>query len=373
MRSTPGSGERDNGLPVVNRKPSETEQRFLEVFKGTPAPGAIIRIRDQQYRAVNDAWVRTFGHKRKDVIGKTGAEFRFWQNMDDVAPIWKRILAGHSIEALETRLRTKGGKVVNALLYAERFELSNEPYLFASIIDITERKRMEEALRVANQQLRILSRRRGQVQEEERRLLSRELHDQVGQLLTAAKINVQSARSATKARETRAKLAKTARILENVLEQARQISFALRPSILDDLGLAPAIRSMLTQIARTTGITAKFVADADLRRADGESEIACYRVAAEAVTNAVRHAKPRKITIEMHNADGGIRLQVRDNGSGFQIEKMERAPIRDRLGVIGMRERATAVGGSLEISSELGKGTEVTADFPLSSAPDSSP
>ncbi len=366
----PGNDERERG-PVLNRVPSETERRFLELFKGTPAPGAIIRVADRQHRAVNDAFVQTFGHKRKEVIGKTGAELGIWLDEEETKRLWNAVLAGRSVEAFETQLHTKAGKLVHVLLYAERFELNKEPYVIASIIDITERKRMEEALRVANQQLRVLSRRSGQVQEEERKRLSRELHDHVGQLVTAAKINVQSARGATKAREARAKLGKTARILNDVLEQTRQISFALRPSILDDLGLAPAIRSMLNQAARASGITANFSSDSDLPRADGESEIACYRVATEAVTNAVRHARARQITIEMHNAESAIQLLVRDDGAGFEMRKMERTPVRDRLGVIGMRERATAVGGTFEINSKPGMGTEVTAEFPLSSAPDS--
>jgi PAS domain S-box-containing protein len=369
-RMIPGYDERATGS-VIDRAPSQTERRFLELFKGTPAPGVIIRVSDRQHRAVNDAFVQTFGHKRKDVIGKTGRELGIWQDERETDRLWKKVLAGRSVEAFETQLHTKAGKVVDVLLYAERFELNKEPYVIASIIDITERKRMEEALRVANQQLRVLSRRRGQVQEEERKRLSRELHDHVGQLVTAAKINVQSARGETEGRDARAKLSKTARILENVLEQTRQISFALRPSILDDIGLAPAIRSMLNQAARATGITVNFIADSTLSRADGESEIACYRVATEAVTNVVRHAKAREITIEMHNADSAIQLVVRDNGTGFEMRRMERAPVRDRLGVIGMRERATAVGGSFEINSKPGMGTEVTAEFPLSSAPDS--
>src|SRR3954471_11555444 len=186
-----GNGKRETGLRGINRALSEHEQRFLEVFKGTPAPGAILRVCDRQYRAVNDAFVQTFGHKRRDVIGKTGVELGIWQDEGETARLWKKVLTGRSVEPFETQLRTKTGKVVDVLLYTETFKLSKEPYVIASIIDITERKRMEEALRVANQQLRILSRRRGQVQEEERRLLSRELHDQVGQLLTAAKINVQ--------------------------------------------------------------------------------------------------------------------------------------------------------------------------------------
>jgi len=156
-----------------------------------------------------------------------------------------------------------------------------------------------------------------------------------------------------------------------VLKQTRQISFALRPSVLDDLGLAPAISSMLAETARATGITGEFVAAPDLRRADEESETACYRVAAEAVINAVHHANPRKIAIELRNLDNSIRLHVRDDGSGFELQKIERAADRDRLGVLGMRERAFAVGGSFAISSQPGKGTEVLADFPISVAPDS--
>jgi signal transduction histidine kinase len=230
---------------------------------------------------------------------------------------------------------------------------------------------MEEALRATNQQLRALSRHRGQIQEEERRRLARELHDQVGQLVTAAKINVQSARKATNIADARENLAETARILDDVLEQTRQISFALRPSVLDDLGLAPAISSMLAETARATGITAEFVAAPDLRQADAESETACYRVAAEAVINAIHHAKPRTIAVELRNLDNSIRLHVRDDGSGFEMQKIERAADRDRLGLIGMRERAVAVGGSFAINSKPGKGTEVMADFPISAAPDS--
>ena len=367
---TPGNGGRDPRLPAGKRAPSKSERRVLQIFEATPAPAVIVRVRDGRYKVVNTAFLQTFGYTRKEVAAKTGGELGIWRDEETAARLWKRTVAGRSVEGFETQLHTKAGKVVDVLLYVDAIELDEERCLIASIIDITERKRMEEALRVANQQLRILSRRRGQVQEEERKRLSRELHDHVGQLVTAAKINVQSARGATKAREARAKLGKTARILNDVLEQTRQISFALRPSILDDLGLAPAIRSMLTEAGRATGIAATFFADSELRRADGESEIACYRVATEAVTNAVRHAKPRTIAIEMHNAGDAIRLVVRDYGSGFAMPKMERASVRDRLGVVGMRERATAVGGSFEINSRPGKGTEVTADFPLSSAPD---
>ncbi|MGH8102585.1 MAG: sensor histidine kinase, partial [Chthoniobacterales bacterium] len=236
--------------------------------------------------------------------------------------------------------------------------------------DITERKNAEQALEEANRRLRILSRRRVQVQEEERRRLARELHDQIGQLLTAAKINVQSGRALSEDSALNSKLVDTVRILESVLQQVRKISFALRPPVLDDLGLAPALRWMLSETAGSVGLAAEFFADSNLHRADAESETACYRVAVEAVTNSIRHAGAHKITMELRNVDHNIELRVRDDGRGFDVSKIECAPERDRLGLSGMRERTFAVGGRFEIKSEPGKGTVVVASFPLSSPPD---
>ncbi|MGH8094487.1 MAG: PAS domain S-box protein [Chthoniobacterales bacterium] len=237
--------------------------------------------------------------------------------------------------------------------------------------DITEQKNAEQALAEANRRLRILSRRRVQIQEEERRRLARELHDQIGQLLTAAKINVQSGQALSKDSGLNSKLADTVGILESVLQQVRKISFALRPPVLDDLGLAPALRWMLSETAGSAGLAAEFFADSNLHRADAESETACYRVAVEAVTNSISHAGAHKITMELRNVDHSIVLRVRDDGQGFDAAKIQRAAVRDQLGLSGMRERTFAVGGHFEIQSEPGKGTEVVARFPLSAAPDS--
>jgi signal transduction histidine kinase len=236
--------------------------------------------------------------------------------------------------------------------------------------DIEDRKRAEEASRQANDRLRILSRRRVQVQEEERQRLARELHDQVGQLLTAAKIDVQSASILSGDSALNSKLIGAARILETVLQDIRKISFALRPPVLDDLGLAPALRWMLSDLASSAGLKVEFVADSNLPRGDAESETACYRVAVEAVTNSIRHAHAQKIVMELHSIGHSIQLRVCDDGRGFNVAKIERAAERERLGLSGMRERAFAVGGQFEIKSAPGEGTEVIARFPFSSAPE---
>ena len=192
---TPGNGGRDPRLPAGKRAPSKSERRVLQIFEATPAPAVIVRVRDGRYKVVNSAFLQTFGYTRKEVAAKTGGELGIWRDEQTAARLWKRTVAGRSVEGFETQLHTKAGKVVDVLLYVDAIELDDDRCLIASIIDITERKRMEEALRVANQQLRILSRRRGQVQEEERKRLSRELHDHVGQLVTACAGAVVTARA----------------------------------------------------------------------------------------------------------------------------------------------------------------------------------
>jgi two-component system sensor histidine kinase UhpB len=242
---------------------------------------------------------------------------------------------------------------------------------FAGIAeDITENEEADEALRRANRQLRILSRRRIEVQEDERRRLSRELHDQIGQLLTAGNINLQSARKAKDRRSIMKKLDETIAILDQILQQVRQISFEIRPPVLDDLGLAPALRWMVDDAAARAGISAQFLADPNLKRADVESETACYRVGLEAVSNVMRHAQAKKVWVQLRNAGNALELIVRDNGVGFDVADAAKRVRRDRLGLVGMRDRAMAVGGQFECNSTPGRGTELRASFPISSALD---
>jgi PAS domain S-box-containing protein len=233
--------------------------------------------------------------------------------------------------------------------------------------DITETKQAEQALNRASRQLRNLSRRRVQVEEEERRHLARELHDHVGQLITAGSMNLQFLRRTRDRRATTGKLDETIAIFNQVLEQVRQISFDIRPPVLDDLGLAPATRWMLDDATKRAGLASEFFADPNLKRGEAENETSCYRVAQEAVLNVVRHAHARKIWLELRNDGDALQLVVRDDGIGFDVAAAEKRVGRDRLGLVGMHERATALGGKFECESTPGRGTEVRAFFPVSS------
>jgi len=210
---------------------------------------------------------------------------------------------------------------------------------FGSSIDIEDRKRAEKNLEEAHRQLKILSRRRVKVQEEERRHLARELHDEIGQALTAAKINLQAAMEESDPAKSK-RIHETAAILERLLGQVRQISLNLRPAV-------------------------RFSAKNMPENLDPEIQTTCFRIAQEAITNAVRHARSAQIRVELSHENGNLRLQIRDNGRGFDAES-EQAQTTG-LGLVGMKERAALVGGRARITAPRGKGTTVDVTLPLTS------
>jgi PAS domain S-box-containing protein len=228
--------------------------------------------------------------------------------------------------------------------------------------DITERKQAAKKLEEANHQLRLLSRRLFHVQEEERRHLARELHDEIGQALTAAKINLQSV-TVNDDGATSARLQETSAILDRLLGQVREISIDLRPSMLDDLGLVPALRSLLDQQGRRASVAVRFSAENMPEDLAPEIQTTCFRMAQEAITNALRHANPTRVDVDLRRDNGDLRLVIRDNGKGFDVKSAQAQAVG--LGLIGIKERAALVGGRARIVSSSGKGTTIEVSLPL--------
>jgi two-component system sensor histidine kinase UhpB len=233
--------------------------------------------------------------------------------------------------------------------------------------DITERKRAAKELEKANHQLRFLSRRLFHLQEEERHHLARELHDEVGQALTAAKINLQAAMKETDGAKSK-RIDETAAILEKLLGQVRQISVDLRPSTLDDLGLVPALRSLLDQQGRRASVAVHFSAKDVPENLNPEIQTTCFRIAQEAITNALRHANATRIDVDLARENGSLRLRVRDNGRGFDAESAQAQTAG--LGLIGIKERAALVDAQAKVVSSPNKGTTVEVSLPLTFPPE---
>jgi signal transduction histidine kinase len=235
-----------------------------------------------------------------------------------------------------------------------------------------ERTRLEErvaqrtrALAGANQRLKQLSGRLIEAQEDERRHIARELHDETGQALTALRMNLEAIRTGSDPHPIDAKVLESIDIVDRLLEQVRNLSLNLHPAVLDDFGLPAALRCYSRRLAQRGGLDLELGIDEFAERPPPAIEAACFRVAQEALTNVVRHARARHITVELRSESAAVRLRVRDDGVGFDAGAAPGDGPADRhLGLLGMRERVALAGGEIAITSRLGGGTEIVASFP---------
>ena len=236
--------------------------------------------------------------------------------------------------------------------------------------DITDRKSAEkerekliDQLRNAREIQQLLSARLLEEQENERRMIARELHDEVGQALTALKINLQTVQ---RKNNNGLELAESIALVELTLEQVRAISLNLPPKLLDDLGLAPALRWLLDQQGKQAGFNTAFISSLEEERLPPSLEISCFRVAQEALTNIMRHSKAKNVKMMLSLVDQELNLTITDDGRGFLVEEAyARSRQGSSLGLIGMQERTVLVGGRMEIESMSELGTVIHASFPL--------
>lgn len=227
----------------------------------------------------------------------------------------------------------------------------------------------QRALEFSQERLRALSRRLLEVQEDERGRLARELHDDVGQALTALKIQVESLAKVTPRQRLR-RIEECVETIRHALDRVRQLALTLRPPQLDDLGLVSALRSHLDRQASLGRLEPHFDAGALPEHLPPEVETACFRVAQEAINNVLRHAHARNLWLSLSAGNGRLQLAVRDDGHGFDAEAArQRSAAGASLGLTGMEERAALTGGALELRTGAGQGTLLLATFPLERAP----
>ncbi|MEA3210297.1 MAG: hypothetical protein QOE70_3354 [Chthoniobacter sp.] len=231
--------------------------------------------------------------------------------------------------------------------------------------DVTERKTAERQIEHFADLFQALSHHLLNIQEEERRHLARELHDEIGQSLTAAKLNLKIIAPEVSPAVAR-RLEDSIQVLDRLLAQVRQLSLDLRPPLLDELGLVPALRWLADQQAQRAGVRVAFTANEEGVEMDPATRTACFRVAQEALTNAIRHARAGTVTVELRAEPDRVWLIVQDDGVGFDhVAMQQRAGRGASVGLLSMNERVSLLGGELEVNSGPGRGTEIRAWLPL--------
>jgi signal transduction histidine kinase len=269
-------------------------------------------------------------------------------------------------------------KVMLATLTERTVELakSNEELQREIVI----RRSVEDSLRISElttsqllkksrqmqDELRQLSRRLIMAQEEERRRISRDLHDVIAQSLTGINLRLSALKTQTMedARDLHKKIAATQRLVEKSVAIVHRFARDLRPALLDDLGLIPALEVYLKGFMEETGIRASLRAFAGLEKLRSETRTVLYRVVQEALVNVSKHAKASEVKVHLHDEAGTICLDIIDNGRGFAVEGVRQGRGSKRLGLLGMRERVAMVGGSLAVESAPGASTSLHIRIP---------
>ncbi len=375
----------------------ESEVRYRRLYHHTPAMLHSIDI-NGRIVSVSDYWSEVMGYRREDVIGRRLTAF-FSEESRRYAEetVFPEFFKTGFVKDVPYQFKKKDSQTIDVLLsaIADRDEQGKIIRTLAVSIDVTERKRAEEALKLAKEelsryskdlerqvqsrtreihsnitalkkaqdQLRRLSAGIMAGQEKERSAIARELHDELGQVLTALRMD--SVWLQERLKESDAEASQRAltmcQLIDKNIEDVRGMAFRLRPGVLDDLGLVDALDWYTTDFERRTEITCVFEYDTVPPLSETVAT-AAYRITQEAITNVARHASASRVDVVLKSRNSTLTLAIADDGRGFNpLELSDSAG----LGVAGMRERASLVGGSLEVYSQPGKGCRVLFEVPI--------
>jgi PAS domain S-box-containing protein len=248
--------------------------------------------------------------------------------------------------------------------------------------EIVQRQKVEEALKKSEshyaqlfeqsrhmqEQLRHLSHQLLLTQEEERKRISRELHDEIVQTLVGINVHLASLKvvGSLNLKDLRKKIARTQRLVEKSVTIVHRFARELRPTVLDDLGLIPALQSFIKDFIKRTKIHVHFKAYAEVEQLNNAQRTVLYRVAQSALANVHKHAKATDVKVNIRKLQSSIRLEIHDNGKSFDMERVLFAKRHKRLGLLGSRERVEMVGGKFGVQSAPGQGTTISAEIPIS-------
>jgi PAS domain S-box-containing protein len=329
-----------------------------ELFEQAPQAIALLDV-DNRVVRVNREFTRVFGYTPRETLDRRLSELIVPAEPGQEFQTYPELVSGRTRVDAEAVRQRKDGSPLHVLVVSVPVSIpGGQIVVYAMYRDITERKAAEIALQA-------LSSRLLEVQETERQHLARELHDEIGQLLTGLRLLLRlNGDSPADSLKTRLDQART--IVDDLLARVQTLSFDLRPADLDLLGLLPALLGLFERYTAQTGVLVKFKHQGVERRFAPAVEIGAYRVVQEASTNAARHAGVAAIAVRVWTEGKMLNLQIEDRGCGFDPEVALRAPRSS--GLIGMQERIVLLGGRMTIDSSLGAGTTITAELPLDEA-----
>ncbi len=394
-------------LDITGRRTAQEEMlvsevRYRRLFEA--AHDGILIIIDPVTSRIIDAnpfMTRLLGYSCDQLIGKELFEIGILEDEAASRRMFRKLKISHQVRYEDLPLESQAGRRQQVEVIANLYQEAGRSVIQCHIRDITARKlaedmssrnvklnreiarrqKVEEALRAHREeqsrllqqsrsqqrQLRDFSRRILNVQEDEQKRISRELHDVVLQALVGINVHLTVLNRGVAASPAtfRRQISKTQLLVKNAVGIVRDFACQLRPSMLDDLGLIPALQTYVKQISTNTGMRVSFKASPEIEQSTTRVRTALYRIAEGALTNIARHSKASHVEVRIKSLAKVIRMTIKDNGKGFQVTVNAGSRKKNRLGLIGMRERAEMVGGSFEVESAPGGPTVVKVEIPV--------
>jgi two-component system sensor histidine kinase UhpB len=362
---------------ITDRKRTEealrqSETRYRTLFES--AQDAIFLMQGDIFLDCNPPTLRLFGCRAEEIVGQTPWRFSPPTQPDGRVSIEAAgekiaaVLAG-APQRFEWRHCRLDGSEFDSEVSLNRLYLGEQPFILAIVRDITTRKLAERRLQQSRAQLRSLSSRLQSLQEEERTRIAREIHDHLGQLLTALKLDLRLLErklsrqtGETGQPEWQTTVDSARQLTDESIRSVQKIASELRPGVLDRLGLAPAIEAESQAFQSRTGTFCESNVPEEMGEIPQSHATAMFRIFQEILTNVTRHAHAKSVCVRLTREPDGLRLEVSDDGVGIRQEDLDNPK---SLGILGMQERVAILGGAIDFARNGGRGTAVTVRIPL--------
>jgi PAS domain S-box-containing protein len=343
------------------------QARIESIFRS--APVGIGEIVNRVFTMVNDRFCEILGYSAEELLGQsTRMLYLTDADWEDVGRKYNEQFRGAGVATFEARYRRKDGRIIDVLVGGSSI-VRGDPYagVTFTVMDVTEAKSARRSLDEAYEKLKMLSGMLLNAQETERRHLSGELHDEIGQALTAVKMKLHGlGKRIANGIAAQEDVASAIEIADIALSQVRDLSVNLRPPQLELLGLEATLQWLLNRQAELAGLRVHFNADLNAAARTAQADITCFRVAQEALTNVIRHAHATNLWVDVADGPEFIELHIKDDGIGFDPEATRARVARGgSIGLLSMEERVTLQGGAFELASRPNGGTEIRARIPL--------
>ncbi|HEY6502930.1 MAG TPA: PAS domain S-box protein [Chitinophagaceae bacterium] len=360
------------GVDITEQKEAErqlriSEQKYKLLFFSNPRPMFMLSLPDYKLIEVNSSAVMQYGYTREEFLQLSAFDLRPEEDHDKFKARIAKGLQGIQHAGI-WRHKKKDGTIIYVDVTTHDIFYEDRPARLVLADDVTERHAAEEKLKESYDSIRKLTEHLQQVREEERTHIAREIHDELGQQLTVLKMDIAwlNKKIETGDQQVKEKIKDLFSMIDTTVKTVRRIAAELRPSLLDDLGLIPAMEWHLEEFEKRSGIRTGFSKPQTNHQLSDDVKIGLFRIFQESLTNVARHSKAREVNVSLEENDKKVILTIADDGLGFSQENESKRT----LGILGMKERTLMLGGEYTITGIRGKGTTVFVSVPLNDTDD---